>query len=194
MSGSNRLASPPAAGAVHPKPRACGQRCRLADTSRRRGCASSGGVSPSAGLVTDHQRRRRIGEARAMRLGIDYGSVATRAVLTWPDGRWLGLLFDGSTQLPSGVYLDTDATIRTGAQALHAGGADPTRYVAHPKRHLHQATVAVAEHQVQVVDLIAATLRRVGAEATRVAGQPVDELTLTVPASWGPRRRTALRP
>ncbi len=29
-----------------------------------------------------------------MRLGIDYGTQATRAVLTWPDGRWVGLLFD----------------------------------------------------------------------------------------------------
>ena len=52
---------------------------------------------------------------RMRALGIDYGSVATRAVLTWPDGRWLGLLFDGSTQLPSGVYLDTDATIVVGS-------------------------------------------------------------------------------
>ena len=128
-----------------------------------------------------------------MRLGIDYGSVATRAVLTWPDGRWLGLLFDGSAQLPSGVYLDTDATIRTGAQALHAGGADPTRYVAHPKRHLHQPTVAIAGHQVEVVDLIAATLRRISEEAIQVGGQPADELTLTVPASWGPRRRDSRR-
>ena len=36
-------------------------------------------------------------------------------------------------------------------------------------------------------------LRRVGEEATRVAGQPADEVTLTVPAGWGPARRTVLR-
>ncbi|MET0494321.1 MAG: Hsp70 family protein [Actinoplanes sp.] len=41
--------------------------------------------------------------------------------------------------------------------------------------------------------LAAATLRRVADEAARVAGEPVDDIRLVVPAGWGPRRRTWLR-
>ncbi|MBO4210303.1 Hsp70 family protein [Micromonospora echinofusca] len=46
---------------------------------------------------------------------------------------------------------------------------------------------------MEVVDLVAATLRRVAGEATRVAGGPVADVRLVVPAGWGPRRRTWLR-
>ena len=42
-------------------------------------------------------------------------------------------------------------------------------------------------------ELAAATLRRVRDEATRIAGGPVGEVRLVVPAGWGPRRRTWLR-
>src|SRR6266511_1008444 len=94
-----------------------------------------------------------------MRLGIDYGTVVTRAVLA----------------------------------AQRRAETDPAGLVPHPKRHIADGTVAVRGQPVQVVDLIAATLRRVGEQATQVAGQPVSDVTLTVPAGWGPARRTVLR-
>src|SRR6266545_1846562 len=128
-----------------------------------------------------------------MRLGIDYGTVVTRAVLAWPDGRYTQLLVDGTAQLPSAVYVDTDAALWAGPAAQRRAETDPAGLVPHPKRHIADGTVAVRGQPVQVVDLIAATLRRVGEQATQVAGQPVSDVTLTVPAGWGPARRTVLR-
>ena len=40
------------------------------------------------------------------RLGIDFGTSNTVAVLRWPDGRVKSLLFDGSPLLPSAVYVE----------------------------------------------------------------------------------------
>jgi len=39
------------------------------------------------------------------RLGVDFGTSNTVAVLRWPDGRTKPLLFDGSPLLPAAVYL-----------------------------------------------------------------------------------------
>src|SRR5436305_5333986 len=119
-----------------------------------------------------------------MRLAIDYGTVATRAVLAWPDGRWSTLMFDGADQLPSGVYVDADATVWVGRPARDRAVADPAGFVPYPKRHLPQTHIQVHGRGIEVVDLIAAVLRRVGEEATRVAGQPADEVTLTTSPRW----------
>ena len=128
-----------------------------------------------------------------MQLGVDYGTVLSRAVLTWPDGRWAVLLAEGAAALPSGVYVDGDGALWAGLAAQQRGVVDPDRFVAYPKRLVGQAQVQVAVRAVEVVELVAATLRRFGDETARVAGQPPDELTLTVPAGWGPNRRTILR-
>ena len=128
-----------------------------------------------------------------MRLAIDYGTVVTRAVLAWPDGRWVQLLLDGAVQLPSGVYVDADGALWAGQAALARGAADPAGFVAHPKQHLGQPHLQIRGRDLDVLELAAATLRRVAEQAAQLAGQAVPELTLTVPATWGPARRTALR-
>ncbi len=128
-----------------------------------------------------------------MRLAIDYGTVMTRAVLAWPDGRWVQLLLDGAVQLPSGVYVDADGALWAGQAALVRGAADPAGFVAHPKQHLGQPHLQIRGRDVDVLELAAATLRRVAEQATQLAGQAVPELTLTAPATWGPTKRTLLR-
>ncbi len=128
-----------------------------------------------------------------MRLGIDYGTAVTRAVVAWPDGRWTPLLFDGSPLLLSGVYVDPDRGLLSGAEAWQHGLGRADAYLAHPKALLVQGTVSLGGREVEVLDLVAATLRRVAGEAGRVGGGPVDEVTLSVPAWWGPARRTLLR-
>jgi hypothetical protein len=58
---------------------------------------------------------------------------------------------------------------------------------------MRQDRVELGGSAVEVADLVAATLGRVGAEAARVAGGPVSDVRLVVPAGWGPRRRTWMR-
>lgn len=126
------------------------------------------------------------------RLVIDYGTVTTVAVVAFPDGRWTPLRVDGSTVLSSAVLVAENGDLVTGAAAWQQATGAPTRCVLAPLR-AGTGTVQVEDVEVPVQDLVAATLRRVAEEAARVAGAPVAEVRMVVPAGWGPRRRTWLR-
>ncbi len=128
-----------------------------------------------------------------LRLAIDYGTTTTVAVLAWPEGRHMPLLFDGSAVLPSAVHTGPDGRLLTGTQAWQAAATTPEGFQPTPLRHIRNGTIDLGSTKVDVLDLIAATLRRVTDEATRVATQPVPDVRLVVPAGWGPRRRTLLR-
>ncbi|MCY1141554.1 Hsp70 family protein [Actinoplanes sp. Pm04-4] len=123
-------------------------------------------------------------------LTIDYGAVATRAVLVWP-GRWIPLAFDGQVELSSAVHL-ADGHILVGSRAWQYAEHDPDGFVASP---LHAGTgqIHVRGTAVEVADLVAATLRHVRTEAVQAAGGHIDDVRLVVPAGWGPRRHTWLR-
>ena len=132
-------------------------------------------------------------QPRGVRLSIDCGGVSAVAVLSWPDGRWMPLLFDGVPQLPAAVYVDHGGGVVTGAAAWQRAAGCPERFVPAPVRRLGEGRIGVGDGEVDAVDLVAAILRRVAAEATRVAERPVVEVRLVVPAGWGPRRRTLVR-
>jgi hypothetical protein len=124
------------------------------------------------------------------RVVIDYGSVSTAAVLAWPDGRWTLLHFDQQEVLPSAVYTDPAGQTMTGHQAWQMADNAAGTFTVSP---LRTGTTGNPAERTAVQALVAATLRRVTDEATRVAGEPVDDVRLVVPAGWGPRRRTWLR-
>ena len=124
-------------------------------------------------------------------LAIDYGAVSTRAVLVWPSGAHTVLTFDGTPELSSAAHVTGD-DITVGAAAWQKAADDPDGFVASPLRAAPGPIVA-GGRDIESGDLAAATLRRVAAEATRLAGEPVDDVRLVVPAGWGPRRRTWLR-
>ncbi|MFC0533693.1 Hsp70 family protein [Phytohabitans kaempferiae] len=156
------------------------------------------------------------------RVGIDFGTSNTAAVLAFPDGRVRPLLFDGSPLLPSAVYADpaagsprsgdqdgppapggpaagvagdaggAPAGLLVGRDATHAARTRPDCFEPHPKRCVDQGTVLLGPREVPVTDLVRAVLRRVAAEAARVAGGPVSRAVLTCPVGWGPRRREVL--
>ncbi|MFG1833861.1 Hsp70 family protein [Micromonospora chersina] len=130
--------------------------------------------------------------AGEVRLAIDCGIASTAAVLAWPDGTWLPLMFDGEPALPSAVLVGGDGDVLTGHQAWQAAAADPQRFIPAPRRSPEQQ-LAVAGADVDTLDLVAATLRRVAAEAQRAVGSVVEDVRLVVPAGWGPRRRTWMR-
>ncbi|GAA3383850.1 Hsp70 family protein [Cryptosporangium minutisporangium] len=120
--------------------------------------------------------------AEGFRLGIDFGTSHTVAVLRGSDGRVRPLLFDASPLLPSAVFAGRE--LLTGADAERAGLVAPAGLEPNPKRRIDDGTVWLGGREVPVVDLVAAVLRRVVEEARRVAGGPLSEVVLTHPAGW----------
>ncbi|HWB35022.1 MAG TPA: hypothetical protein VHA75_03265, partial [Rugosimonospora sp.] len=132
--------------------------------------------------------------AAGFALGVDLGTSNTVAVLRWPDGRTKPLLFDGSPLLPSAVYAEPGSHGRpgsgpnatggllTGRDAVHTARVDPARFEPNPKRRIDEGTVLLGDREVPVVDMLAAVLRRVWIETTRITGGlPTSETTLTCP-------------
>lgn len=128
----------------------------------------------------------------AYRLGIDYGTSNTVAVLHWPDGRTRPLLFDSSPLLPSAVYAAPDGRLLVGRDAERHSRIHPGRFEPNPKRCVADGSVLLGERTVPVVELIAATLAEVAGEAARVAGEAPADVVVTYPATWGALRRTVL--
>lgn len=124
-------------------------------------------------------------------LGVDFGTSHTVAMLRRPADRERPLLFDGSPLLPSAVFAADDGGLATGRDALRAGVRAPGRLEPNPKRRIDEETVLLGSREYRVVDLFAAVLARAGDEAVRVAGS-LDQVRITVPATWGPQRRRRL--
>ncbi|GAA4217674.1 Hsp70 family protein [Actinocatenispora rupis] len=126
------------------------------------------------------------------RLGVDYGTSTTVAMLRWPDGRTRPLLFDSSPLLPSAVYLTPEGALLCGRDAQHSTRLDPTRYEPNPKRHIGDGSLLLGGHDLPLVQAVAATLRRVRDEAVRTAGPAPLDVTITYPAAWAALRRGVL--
>ncbi|WP_204745312.1 Hsp70 family protein [Glycomyces paridis] len=121
-------------------------------------------------------------------LGIDFGTSHTIAVVRRADGSVRPLLFDGAPLMPSAVCADTDGGLLVGRDAVHAGRRHPERFEPNPKRLIDRPSTLLGEREYPVPDLIAAVLDAVAEECRRVVGRPA-QVTLTVPAEWGPSRR-----
>jgi molecular chaperone DnaK len=126
------------------------------------------------------------------RLGIDFGTSHTVAVLMSADRILRPLLFDGSPLLPSAVYAEPDGRLLIGRDAWHSMRTAPARFEPYPKQRIDEGAVLLGEAEVPVAELIAAVLRRVAGEAARVSGDPPVEAVLTCPSGWGPARREVL--
>ncbi|MET8147891.1 Hsp70 family protein [Actinoplanes sp. NPDC049668] len=124
------------------------------------------------------------------RLAIDYGAATVRAVLVAPGGTTT-LTLDGTGEMSTAAHISTSGMV-TGSSAWRQAATDPDGLVVSPLR-AGTGQVTAGGQQVEVVDLVAATLRQVAAEAQRITGEPVDDVRLVVPAGWGPRRRTWMR-
>ncbi|MEJ3749807.1 Hsp70 family protein [Actinomycetes bacterium KLBMP 9797] len=128
----------------------------------------------------------------AYRLGVDFGTSTTVAVLAWPDGAVKPLVFDGSELLPSAVCATGDGAMLVGRDAIHAARTHPEGFEPNPKRCVDDGAVLLGAVEVPVPEMFAAVLRRVAVEARRVAGGQLGPVTLTCPAGWGRQRRDVL--
>ncbi|MBF9135455.1 Hsp70 family protein [Plantactinospora sp. S1510] len=126
------------------------------------------------------------------RLGIDFGTFNTVAVLALPGREPRPMLFDGSPLLRSAVWADTGERMLVGQDALHTSISFPQSFEPYPKRCVDDGTVLLGEREITVEDLFAVPLRRVATEARLSTGEPITEAVLTFPAAWGTQRRATL--
>ncbi|GAA1026919.1 hypothetical protein GCM10009557_06310 [Virgisporangium ochraceum] len=127
------------------------------------------------------------------RLGIDFGTSTTVAILASPDGRLRPLLFDATPLMPSAVFCGGGDDLSVGADALRAAMSGPAGFEPNPKQRVDEGTVLLGEREHRVVELIAAVLRPCAREAFAVAKTPLTEVVVTHPAAWGPARCAVLR-
>jgi hypothetical protein len=130
--------------------------------------------------------------AGGFRLGVDFGTSNTVAVMAAPDGTIRPLVFDGSELLPSAVCVQPDGMLLVGRSAVHAARSYPDGFEPNPKRVVDEGTVLLGGRELGVVELFAAVLARVAAEAGHATGGAPPETILTCPAVWGTARRRVL--
>ncbi|MCW6011232.1 Hsp70 family protein, partial [Micromonospora sp. CPCC 205371] len=137
--------------------------------------------------------------AGGYRLGIDFGTSSTVAVLAIAGRPVVPLLFESSPLLSSAVAVpaeaalsDVDRPLLTGGDAERAALADPGAFEGNPKRRVDDGVVWLGDREVAVPELVAAVFARVAAEARRVAGSAPDGVVLTHPVAWGRSRLDVL--
>jgi hypothetical protein len=126
------------------------------------------------------------------RLAIDLGTCHTVAVVRRGDEAPRPLLFDGSPLMPSSVYADERGALTVGRDADRLSTHAPARFEPYPKRRVDEGSVLLGDAEVSVVEMLAALLRRVAAEALQSGVNPVGATVLTCPADWGGQRRGVL--
>ena len=129
----------------------------------------------------------------AVRLGVDFGTSSTVAVIAVDDRPPRPLLFDGSPLMPSAVCADSAGRMLVGRDAVQLAAASPAGFEPHPKRCVDEGTVLLAGQDVAVEAMFAAVFRRVSEQAARFGDRPITEVTVTHPAGWGAARKAVLR-
>ncbi|WP_157748228.1 Hsp70 family protein [Micromonospora echinaurantiaca] len=124
---------------------------------------------------------------------MDLSSSAIAATVSWQSVR-VPVLIDGRLVMPPGVVIGPAGQVYVGLEtaAVRPLPADH-RVVDNPTDLLGKPTQpADAADPLDAVGLLATMLRHIAHYAAHHVSEPITELTVTIPASWGPRRRGQL--
>lgn len=133
----------------------------------------------------------------AWTLSVDYGTTNTTAAVRLDAEPPRSVRLGPDATMPSAVQLTGDRLV-VGRDALAGRRSAPEGHVASPKLLLGQDSVLLGGEEVEVVDLVARTLRHVldaARREVRDAGGPDTEperVVLTHPQTWARPRRRAL--
>ncbi|WP_043659610.1 Hsp70 family protein [Thermocrispum municipale] len=120
-------------------------------------------------------------------LGVDLGISFSAAAVAAPSGVRTVFL-PPNVVVPSVAYLDDESTLVTGVEAEK--GEDPKRLARGFKRKLGEPSpLILGGHPYSAAALMAAQLRDIMAEVTRVHDRPPAAVVLTHPATWNAYRR-----
>jgi molecular chaperone DnaK len=128
-------------------------------------------------------------------LGIDFGtSYTVAAVARDGDAAVVDLESNGSSRLPSSVFLTEDNEVVVGIAACHQAVFAPERFEPTPKRAIGEGEIFLGDRLVPVTELVAAVLRRVYTETCRQQGETAPSVVrLTHPADWSAARLEVLQ-
>lgn len=125
--------------------------------------------------------------AGGWKLAIDFGTSNTAAAHTSPrngDVETIALTHGGNL-LVSAVFVEENGAIAVGAAAANRADADPSGFLAFPKRSVGSQVVTIRDKQIAVADIVAAVIRSAYRQALRKHGDtPPDTVVLTHPEAW----------
>ncbi|MFF5123218.1 Hsp70 family protein [Dactylosporangium aurantiacum] len=151
------------------------------------------------GVIAGSHGASSIGKDTSMSLrvgvvvAVDIGAARMKVAYADADGVVQLVRFERELWLPSGVQVEPDGSLLTGAAAMRRARQRPEGYIADPMGRLTADTVEAGGVVVQTADLVAALLRVALAGAVHAAGSPVGVVRVVTAGAWGPRRRGALR-
>lgn len=126
-------------------------------------------------------------------VAVDIGASRMKVAYAGADGVVQLVRFDRDLWTPSGVLVEEDGALVTGAAAARRAVQRPAGYIADPMGRLAGDTVDAGGVVVQTADLVAVLLRTALAAAVRAAGALAATVRVVIAGSWGPRRRAVLR-
>ena len=130
----------------------------------------------------------------AWSLAVDFGTSNTAAAYRLDGGSPRAVrLTDQADQMPSAVLVTPDG-IKVGLEAVRSAQIWPAAFEAAPKSRMGEGEIQLGGRDVPDVSLVAAVLRHVAQRAQRAAGgASPEDVVLTHPVTWAPRRQRVLR-